>query len=87
MKNCIVSSVSQEITRIILNLKVRYRTHNRRPPVPIFTQVRPVQAPKSIYCKIDFNIIPPRRCWHCLSQTLCVNNAERIFWKKERRFS
>ena len=52
-------AASQEIPRILRNLKVHYRTHKRPPPISILGQPNPVHIPTSHLLEMHPNIIHP----------------------------
>jgi hypothetical protein len=51
-------SASQEIPRVLGNLKVHCRIHKYPLPVPTLSHIDPVHTPTSYFIKIRLNIIP-----------------------------
>jgi len=58
-KLTIPASSSQEIPRVLWNLKVHYRIYKRPPPVPILDHINPFGTSLSHFLKINFNIALP----------------------------
>ena len=50
-------SASQEIPRILWNLRVHYYIHQWPPPAPIWRQLDPVHTPTTHFLKIQLNVI------------------------------